>query len=190
MLNSRFLGLAAALAVFSACADGPLESDPLDTRLFAVTDRTVKMVPFKASHRNTPADVGQFVCPAGELAGVVTVNGKGTHLGNYTGGNTSCVHLVTGTFSSIDATFIAANGDELRAEMDPLNPGQIIVFDLTTLELVIVGGLNVTGGTGRFDGATGKIAFRSDALIGVPGSAVLTLDGMISSPGSIKWSTP
>ena len=187
MLNSRFLGLAAALAVFSACADGPLESDPLDTRLVAVTDRTVKMVPFEATVVLRPTDDLGVVCPVGEGAFQQLIEGRGSHLGKLTGEFRGCAGFFSGTFSIFSFTFIAANGDEVRTQMDPSFPGQFIVFGGPGNPAVIVGGLNIVGGTGRFEGATGHLTTRTEGIFGDPGNNVTIGTGSISSPGSIKW---
>ena len=191
MFVRRLIGLGAALAVFAACADTPTQVDLLDSSLIGTADRTVKMVPFHSTNTNAPTDASGVVCLESEASLRNLITGNATHLGKFTGEVSGCVGRVTGTYSSISNTFVAANGDELWTDMDPSNPGQIIVFQpFLGGSIVTVGGLNIVGGTGRFEGASGNLTFRTDAIFGVVGSAVTAMTGQISSPGSIKWATP
>ena len=185
------LTLAAGIAVLAACGETPTTPRLLDSSLVTSADRTVKMVPFTSTNSNAPVDNSAVVCPAGTAIKLRNlIAGTGNHLGQFTGEVIGCL-APTGVYSSLSNNFVAANGDELWTEMDPSNPARIIVFTpVPGTLLVTVGGFNIVGGTGRFDGASGSLTFQSDALFGVPGSAVTTIMGEISSPGSIKWATP
>jgi len=185
MPNPRLLALVTTLVLVSACADSPTQPEVTDLALMGTADRTVKMVPFKGSQTQLPADPTGIVCPGGEVAAKATAEGTATHLGQFTVVIFQCVEPVFGIWSKIDGTFTAANGDQLEMEMDPLNPGRIVVFDPAS-GFESTGGLEIVGGTGRFEGATGYVTFRSFVDFAVPG-AFTTLDGEISSSGSIKW---
>lgn len=82
-----------------------------------------------------------------------------------------------------DQIFTAANGDTLTAYCDggatPPAPGASVVGELDC---------TITGGTGRFEGATGSYTFSfvaSPRTDGGPGFAtVAIIDGSISTVGS------
>ena len=61
------------------------------------------------------------------------------------------VDLPTGTGTGLSAQYVAANGDSLFAE----GSGQATPTDDPTV-FVVVENYTITGGTGRFDGATGS----------------------------------
>lgn len=189
MFGRCFPCLAATLAILSACSETPTTPLLAPGSLIASADRTVKLVPFKASQTQTPGDPSGIACPAGETPGLATAEGTGTHLGNFTSVVITCVNGPAGVWSRVDGTFTAANGDQLEIEMDAVNFARVIFFDPSTGDFISAGGLNVVGGTGRFDGATGSMTFRSTGNVFLPG-ALTTLVGEISSPGSIKWGTP
>jgi hypothetical protein len=72
--------------------------------------------------------------------------GNATHLGRFT---LDIPHLVTPPNGAGDYHFVAANGDTLSAEFTgvsaPAGPGFLYIVETAT----------ITGGTGRFTGATG-----------------------------------
>lgn len=175
------------VAVLVSCGDTPTQPEPLGSFLVLAPAHTLKMVPFKARHAQTPGDASGISCPSGEVAGFATGEGKGTHLGRYAAEVSTCVHPLLGLWSRVDGKFTAANGDELHFEMDPQAPARIVLWAPPRAEAE--GGLNVVGGTGRFAGATGHMMFRSMFTIGVPGAEV-AITGQIASPGSIKWGNP
>jgi hypothetical protein len=77
-------------------------------------------------------------------------------------------------------TFVAANGDTLTAEF----VGQSTPTADPTV-LYIVESATITGGTGRFAGASGS--FRSERLYDtVAGTTSGSFDGTVSSPGAVK----
>jgi hypothetical protein len=105
--------------------------------------------------------------------------GTATHLGRF-----ELVVSVVVDFGSLPvtgtgtATFVAANGDMVFAEItghsEPVEPGVTV--------LIIESGV-ITGGTGRFAGATGS--YTSERLTSlITNETVGSFEGTISSPGS------
>jgi hypothetical protein len=79
---------------------------------------------------------------------LIEATGNATHLGRFTVENRHVVPFVTSGSGSYE--FTAANGDTLTADFTitatPTPDGLFIVVEIAT----------ITGGTGRFDGATGS----------------------------------
>jgi hypothetical protein len=80
-----------------------------------------------------------------------TGSGEATHLGRYTVSYEVKVDLPTGTGTGLSAHYVAANGDSLFAE----GSGQATPTDDPNVFLVVET-YTITGGTGRFAGATGS----------------------------------
>jgi hypothetical protein len=137
-----------------------------------------------------PVSAGDQVPFRGTLAGTVSVTpltppmasveidgaGRSTQLGRFT---LEVPHLVnqatriaTGTY-----VFTAANGDTLTAAFSGqatlVAPGVLTVSETAT----------ITGGTGRFDGATGTFTTERTFTVAT-GQTTGTFDGWISTPGS------
>jgi hypothetical protein len=137
-----------------------------------------KQVPFSAAFTTEFESVVMF--PIAHI----TVIGEGVarHLGKATTFTTNQeVDLNTG-LSSATYTFTAANGDTVVLEEE---------FQSTFLDQTRVmfdGTYQVTGGTGRFAGATGSGRLTGSAVFTGPNNGVgsFTLTGTISSPGSLK----
>lgn len=70
-----------------------------------------------------------------------------THLGRVTWSSEHCFQLFEGTFTDARAVEISANGDRLFATYDGSMTGETSFAEVLT----------ITGGTGRFAGATGTI---------------------------------
>jgi len=140
-----------------------------------------------------PADAGGQVPFKGRLEGVVTVTpfpqpspfmfvlvegtGNATHLGRFTwvAMLVASPEEATGTFQ-----FTAANGDMLFADFTghgtpTETPGVLYIVDDAT----------ITGGTGRFAGATGRFTFKHLYDI-ADGFTFGSFDGTIASPGAAK----
>ena len=137
-----------------------------------------------------PVGAGMQVPFKGDLNGVVTVSpptpqglpvvvnatGKATQLGQYT---LAIPHLVdrakmtaTGTYQ-----FVAANGDTLTASFSGKS-----TLTSTPGVLSIVEAATITGGTGRFAGATGS--FTCMRLFNtVTGTTAGSFNGAIAAPG-------
>jgi hypothetical protein len=141
----------------------------------------------------TPLSAGEQAPFRGRFAGVakpLAVNppivtaiasGKGiaTHLGLFLFENPHTANLVThqlaGTFN-----VVSADGDKIFADFS----GQSSATSTPGVGLA-VGIATVTGGTGRFTGATGSIAIQR--LVDLNNSTTVgTFDGTISSPGAAR----
>jgi hypothetical protein len=120
-------------------------------------------------------------------AGTLRVNGSGagtaSHLGRFTYTLNATVDLAT-NLSSGAFELVAGNGDLINGSFvgragptDTPNVGHIIEL------------MTISGGTGRFQGATGEFTFdRLVVLATLPAftSSSGTLKGTISTPGSPK----
>ena len=136
----------------------------------------VHQVPFKAVF--TTQFTGNVVFPIAYI--FVTGQGNASHLGKTATSTTNQQgNLITGE-GSATYTLIGANGDTVVIEIEALNtnlPGGV----------TFSGTYTVTGGTGRFAGATGggsmsgQAVFTSEAGDGVGSFSFM---GTISSPGS------
>jgi hypothetical protein len=140
-----------------------------------------------------PAAAGELVPFKGSLDGVVThtpvdartdavlveATGTATHLGQFAVSVPHFVDTPTRTAAG-DYLFTAANGDTLTARFTgqaspTATPGVIHIVETAT----------ITGGTGRFAGATGS--FVVDRLYDrIAGTTTGSFEGAISSPGSAK----
>jgi hypothetical protein len=134
-----------------------------------------EQVPFKGSLEgdvsHTPQPPLDFVLVEGE--------GNAAHLGKFT---FSFPHVVNTTTRTATGTyeFTAANGDTLTADvvgraMPTGTPGVLAIVEVAT----------ITGGTGRFAGATGN--FTIERLYDTANlTTVGSFEGTISSPGAGK----
>jgi hypothetical protein len=136
-----------------------------------------------------PALAGERVPFKGSLGGDVTVTpltppflqvdveatGKATHLGQFTLDIPHVVNAANGTAVGT-YEFTAANGDKVYATFTGIatptaTPGVLYIEETAT----------ITGGTGRFAGATGS--FSSERLYDrIAGTTVGSFDGTISRP--------
>jgi hypothetical protein len=114
-----------------------------------------------------------------------TDRGTATHLGRAVLTKTATIHItftpcddggVVTTYTE-DATLTAANGDTLM-----LNGGGTACA--ANGRAIASGELTVTGGTGRFAGATGSLAQTIDHNL-VTDAETEQLSGTVSSPGSV-----
>ena len=132
-------------------------------------------VPFKGSFSGT-VTVTSITPPL--LSNLIEGAGNATHLGQFTLEIPHVVNQSTrvGTGSYV---FTAANGDTLTAHFSGqgtiLAPGVISASDVAV----------ITGGTGRFTGATGT--FAAERIFTVATGAITgTFEGTITSPGSAR----
>ncbi len=141
----------------------------------------------------SPVAAGEQVPFKGSLEGDVTVTpltppfvsvlveatGNATQLGQFTVAIPHVVNRATRTASG-SYEFTAANGDTLTADftgtaVPTATPGVLYIEETAT----------ITGGTGRFAGATGS--FTTERLYDtVAGTTVGSFEGTISSPGAGK----
>lgn len=96
-----------------------------------------------------------------------TATGEATHLGSYTRTETLTLKIADGSISG-SIVFTAANGDELWADVE----GGFTNLEMTRAE----GTYAFTGGTGRFQNASGGAAF---VAVAVAGGFKITFDGSI-----------
>lgn len=123
-----------------------------------------------ATHRGT-AELRFWFVPI-SLVGA----GQATHLGLFTETQSHCVNLATLDFSQGQFTFTGANGDTVSGTYS----GHLVPAGPTTV--TIYGVFVLTGGTGRFTGATGG-GLATGTLDLVSGeSNDLLLKGTISRP--------
>ena len=104
----------------------------------------------------------------------VTGSGEATHLGRYPVSYEVEVDLPTGT--GLSAQYVAANGDSLFAE----GTGQATPTDDPNV-FVVVEIYTITGGTGRFAGATGSFTETRQVNLAT-GVTSGTIDGNITLP--------
>lgn len=95
----------------------------------------------------------------------ILYQGQATHLGDFTQ-EEEIVLAPDGTFEGT-IVFTAANGDELYADLD----------GAFTSETTAAGLYTFTGGTGRFEGATGTATFESAS--DAPGQSSTSFEGRI-----------
>ena len=152
----------------------------LVTAALGLHARAAEYVPFKATWSGVTvlADLSHFPI----VAVVASGEGQGTHLGHFTMVSPHVNNVVTFELEG-DQNFTAANGDTLSAHfaghLTPNPDGSLS----GTLPCVI------TGGTGRFAGATGSYAFTITAVPLADGSgfaSTATMTGVIASVGSLK----
>jgi len=159
----------------SAVPSAPSASASAAQGVFAaVAGHGDQVVPF-----NGHLEGGVTVSPLTPPFALVTISaaGNATELGRFTVNVPHTVNFATatgvGTF-----TFTAANGDTLTAAFT----GQA---DTSTPVFSIVEHATITGGTGRFAGATGSFTARR-FYDPAAGTTTGSIDGEISSPGESK----
>lgn len=109
----------------------------------------------------------------------ISATGNASHLGHFAVSIPHSVDLGTKTATG-DYFFMAANGDTLNATFTGASS---VTADPNAL--AIVENATITGGTGRFAGATGS--FTTERLYDtVRGTTVGSFEGTISSPGAAK----
>jgi hypothetical protein len=95
------------------------------------------------------------------IGGGALIYGNMAHMGKVTGQavNQACEYMADGRLrlTSKDVT-IAANGDKIYTE------GEIFITIVSATMATITGGSKITGGTGRFAGATGYFIYENMVL--------------------------
>lgn len=132
-------------------------------------------VPFRAVWE-TQISIAPLEPPLFAVSGLGT--GKALHLGNMTAQSiTEVVNLATGE-GAASYRFTAANGD------DVLITFVFLAIPTSPTAFSIEGVWQVTGGTGRFEGASGSGTYVGQAEFVGPADAIgnFTLEGTISSP--------
>lgn len=138
MVSFRFSALALAVLAVSGLANTVSAQQPVPFRGFGkITVTGAEMVPPNFQ----------------KLTGVAV--GNATHLGKFTRTETVTVNLLNFTLTG-KVVFTAANGDQLFAD----------VAGGFTSPTTASGAYTFTGGTGRFQNATGTAAFLATAIDG------------------------
>src|SRR4051812_15508733 len=129
------------------------------------------------SHGRREGDVTNIPLDPPFASVLVEGTGQAAHLGRFT---FEFPHVVDRSDSTAVGTytFTAANGDTLTADvigqgMPTGTPGFLSIVEVAT----------ITGGTGRFAGATGGFVIERQYDI-VGGTTIGTFEGTISSPGA------
>jgi hypothetical protein len=147
------------------------------TTALAVPAAAQKLVPFNGAMQGHETDTPQGGPPPTTLLADGSVRGIATLVGQFSLTYTLTVNLADGTATG-SAQLIAANGDSIITTIvgssEPSGtPGVLSVTEINT----------VTGGTGRFAGATGS--FTTMRLVNVAtGLTSGSFHGMITSPGA------
>jgi hypothetical protein len=174
--------ITATLALACNSAGGPTAPSTSSEAAPRGASLAATQVPFKGTFKAT----GTASAVAGDRCPVLTVEihgtGKATHLGQLTDDQSHCVDPASLAFTDGEFTFTAANGDQIRGtyfgELVPLDP------PLFTID----GHFTITGGTGRFAGATGG-GDASGVQNLATGDVTVSLVGTISSVGSNQGSS-
>lgn len=165
--------------LLAGCAKDNAEPQNDSAATAAVADRE-PTVPFNATYHTRP----KVVAPPPFLQMEIPSTGKGLHLGKSTWFSNSLVNFtVFPPVQTGDMLFTAADGSTLTghyqgtAQPDPDNP-QGVLFN---------GDYVITGGTGRFSGATGSGIYYGRATLEAPvpgmvGEGVVTFEGMLNKP--------
>ena len=169
--------VALALVVLAAaCEKGVPDLAGPEMRLGAATG---KIVPLKGTFAfQTTAPVPIARCEVGEIGVRATKVGNATHLGRFTAVSTYCVDPATLAITRGKTIFTAANGDQLFTTFSGRLTGSPPVFGVEIA-------LTITGGTGRFSGASGSASVVGD-FDTAAGAGTASLDGVISSLGASK----
>lgn len=164
---SRRLPLHLALAILLAGCSADTLTEPV--QLSSNLRDAAGPVPFNARCELTiqpPTPVGP-----GLLHQIDTGTCQATHLGRALLTSDKIINVVAGT-QTLETTFVAANGDELRGTGSgtnaPVGPG-LVAFTAT---------ITFTGGTGRFADASGQATITGQADL-VAGRSHMTASGTI-----------
>ena len=131
-------------------------------------------VPLNGSETGTFELLGP--CETGGIALHVTGTGRATFLGSYTGDYRECFDPATGAVTGGSFTLTAANGDKLYGTFagQAVPAGTNVLYDDPGV---------ITGGTGRFAGASGTANTSGVANLAT-GEYHGTLSGGVSTPAS------
>jgi hypothetical protein len=133
-------------------------------------------VPFKGSETGTFQLLGQ--CETDGLVLDVSGTGDATQLGNYSAHYRECLDPATGAVTAGSFALTAANGDKVfgtyRGQVFPTGDPSVIRFEDPGV---------ITGGTGRFAGASGTVTQSGVANLAT-GEYKGTLSGSVTSPAS------
>lgn len=194
LLLAPFLGLA-------ACGDAPVPTDPGRASVEALTTGAIvaatdipsatRLVPYRAEASFGPASPALTFCTeppgyAGPPVALGAVNvGTGTHA--HLGRATStimidwCALTASGVLGGGTFEHVGANGDAISGLWDALFTPPTFTFVHNGKDSPIV----VTGGSGRFEGASGHVS-GTGTIDPATGLGTFSVKGGISSVGSLK----
>ncbi len=114
--------------------------------------------PFKGTAQGYGMVQEDLSCPPVDLRSVFTTTGRATHMGKLQLDFYNCTPPGS-TVTGIEMTFVAANGDKVFADyaaagLPPVGPDPML--------LEITYEFEITGGTGRFEGASGGGLIMAD----------------------------
>ncbi|MEO6447354.1 MAG: hypothetical protein ABIZ91_14820 [Gemmatimonadaceae bacterium] len=165
MKSLKVTAALAALVVMGCATDGSTGLRP-DVARSANAELSRPFTARQIAYAVAPTGV---TCPAGTIPGLENNSGVGTGLGNYTGQAWTCIAFTspsTFNFVSSENHVVAANGDELVFTLvhgaGGLRPNR------RGLGLYYVIEYDITGGTGRFAGATGRVTVTGGKEIASP----------------------
>jgi hypothetical protein len=148
------LGGLAALSLLLGCDQtSPVSPSPTASSADVPMARAAGARPWKESYHSTGTITLDARCPSPLLLESYRGGGTATHTGKYDIVNSHCLNPATGALTNGTFVKTAANGDQLfgtyvgsASVIQP--PAPIGIFGIT-------GTISLTGGTGRFTGATG-----------------------------------
>ena len=173
------VSLALAAIISAGCDQPPSAATGPDAAFQAQRSASNQSIPFKTSSylfRGIAAVVEPGCNAPGESRRYLTGEGSATHLGSYTVGLSFCARA-GGILGDGRGTFAAANGDLLHFTFE----GTSAFVPPFTLNFTSYAAF--TGGTGRFDGASGE-AVVTGSLDVRTGAGDGRWEGTISSIGS------
>jgi hypothetical protein len=164
-----------ALAVGCSQPNSPTSPTSLPSGDTSLTSAAGEKVPFKGSLEGT-ATITPLTPPLASVR--IEATGNATQLGSFTVAIPHIVNQSTSTGSG-SYEFVAANGDTLTADFTGqatlAAPGVLSILETAT----------ITGGTGRFAGATGSFTGRRVFNIATA-TTTGSFEGTVSSPGASK----
>lgn len=153
----KIIFLMAVISLFAGCNKTNDFVPDKELQLKSAHPITVE-VPFKANF--TVKDYSDYTDRSCGPAPIysLTMKGEGNinHMGNITTEMTFCCNTSNGSYWDTNCTFVAANGDELYATIPT---GKILPNEGDNsdyYETYFNDKMNFTGGTGRFEGASGE----------------------------------
>ncbi len=192
----RKLVILPLLTLVLACSDNPLvEPESVDSPDLSVAlkkgggVKAVKLVPLKLKgpwQYGATGDTRPCEDYPGSTPAFIEFEGTGTHLGRFTGTATNCMDYSglpdVVRIMSQTSRMVAANGDVLFSQ-GTVNDDPPIELIRDPLVSYSIGPSQITGGTGRFENASGWYMLTGDYSMGPTGGDFL-VKGRISSVGS------
>jgi hypothetical protein len=173
MKTTATLPIVAATILLAACSDPVSVLDrslAADGPSFAQGTPAALARPFKGTLEGTQT-VTPLTPPLASVA--VSVSGNATMMGRFTLELPHTVNFATQSAQGT-ATFVAANGDQLIASFT----GAAQVGPIVS----IVEQATITGGTGRFEGASGSFTISRE-FNPAAGTTTGSFEGTVSAPG-------